>query len=342
MDGVRFLYPGTGPGPGPGPVPTGADLTVDSVEASPEDAGPGDMVTVGYRLRNAGVTDAGSFKVSAYLTGGLVPKRTDPWLGSVAEAGLDVGASRTGGILADVPTGLLPGHYRFGVLVDSDNEVSERNEANNGGATDPLLEITRPPLTIGPGHLVQADLGPLGTDRFTLTLRAGMLIKLRASQDPGSLRLAMGPEGSEAALLDTGLKKVAKGKVDIPEDGPYVIRLTSESASFSRYELLVRTKKMKTKSIEEVAGEIRIPFRVYRGSRVKAIVTGRKGFHPEAEIEGLEVPMKTTKKKVKLGAFDAEANGELTLVVRPADGEPGSAKCIIRILPPKKEIVVSR
>jgi hypothetical protein len=335
------LYPGS-PGPGPGPGPTVTDLVVDSVAYTPADAGPGDQVELQYTVRNMGANPAGGFMVFAYLTGSISPKLSDTWLGSEAETPLDPGESRLGVIEGRIPVGLNPGQYRLGVYADADSEVAESNESNNGKSSADTFRVDRPAIEVGPGQRVIGQLGPQGVDSFTMDLLAGTKLKLRCSADSGLLNLEMAQDGAVGNLHRTGLGRKLKAKIVIPAEDGYTLRLETTFAGQSTYDLSIRAKAMKTKSSGPVAGQIRIPFRVYRGSRVTALVKGKKGFAPDAGIENFTAPVKAGKGKVKVGPFDAEINGEMVLLVRPADGTPGDATWTIKVKPPKKEVGISR
>jgi hypothetical protein len=318
------------------------DLVADSVSVTPADPRPGDSVSISYVMRNAGTGETDSFTVNAYLTGGLAPSRSDPFIGTDVESGLEVGESRTGRIQGEIPADLIPGSYRIGILLDSSGDVSERDESNNGRSTDPLLTVERDAMETGPGQIVTGHLGPLGRDRFDVDLAEGSVLKLEASQDPGSIRMVLRSGASGTEYADTGLKRKAKAKLRVPADGTYEVSLESGSATFTDYELDVSAKMKKAKGETAVDGEARIPFCVYRGCVVKILVRGRKGFAPEAVIEELEAPVKSKKSKVKLGPVDAPANRWLTLVVRSADGEPGRAKYRISVKEAKEPLRIAR
>lgn len=345
MNAMRYLYPTTDPNPNPGPAPT-ADVTITTVTVDPEEAGPGDRVTIGYTVRNDGTVDAGTFKVGTYLTGALVPSTKDRFLGSKTEYGLAAGASRARTIEADVPTGLPPGHYRYGVLADIRGDVEEHFETNNGNATLPLLDIDRAALEVGPGQIIRGDLGPLGEDRFRIHLPEKASLRIRAFQEPGSLSLDMTRVGTELKLIETGLTRAAREKLKIVTAAEHEIVLTSSSANESEYELQLKVKLKSIRASEIVDGELRIPFRVWKGCTVKVSVAGKKKFVPVAEIEDLEVPVVARKTKVKLGPWTATEHAERVLVIRPGPdvqaGQGNLVKYKIRVKPPAEETVVSR
>jgi len=334
---VVFLYPGTGPGPN-----AFADLLIRSIDVTPLSAGPGDAVELTYEMQNAGTTGTGGFTAGAYLTGRLVPVAADPFVGSAAEGDLASGEFRSGRILGVVPTNLRPGKYRFGVLLDSEGVVGERNEANNGGASGAPLVITRPPIEVGPGQIVTSRLGPKGEDTFTVVLPEGTTLKLRGKVSVGNVTLTATAEGESSHLLEAGPGRKAKGKFRSPAEGTYVIRIAGTSTADSDYELRIRAKALKTKGTGDTDDEIRIPIRVYRGCIVTAVVRGKGGFAPTAEFEGLVAPEKIGRGRVKLGPFTAEENGVLTLIVRAPAGTEGTAKWSVRVKPPKQGLLITR
>lgn len=341
MDAMVALYPGSG-GPGPGPGPQVSDLVVDSVSYTPADAGPGDDVDVSYTVRNAGANPTAAFVVFATVTGTVHPRPTEPFVGSDSELPLDPGESRSGTIDGRIPAGLSPGHYRIGIFADADQEVAESNESNNGNASLATFRVDRPPIVVGPGQQVVGGLGPLGEDLFSMDLAAGTKLKLKCSTDTGLLKLDVTRDGVAGTLAKSGPGRKLKSKVEIPADGGYTLRLETTFAGQSIYEVSIGAKTMKTKSSGSIDAQIRVPFRVYRGSKVTALVKGKKGFKPDAGVENFDAPVKLGKTKAKVGPFEADRNGEMVLLVRPADGAPGEAVWTIKVKPAKKAVTLSR
>ncbi len=132
-----------------GPPPM-MDLTVPSVLV-PGFMAPGQRVTTSYTLRNAGTAPvtAGSYVTRFYLSLDPAITTADTQVGGTTfTPALAAGAtSSTLSDNVDVPAGLAPGTYYFGIIVDPFNTVAESDESNNVGMAMGTITVSAAPLS---------------------------------------------------------------------------------------------------------------------------------------------------------------------------------------------------
>jgi hypothetical protein len=110
-------------------APSLPDLTVRDVSFSPQTVTQGGSITVSWTEANIGSGNAGPYWVGTYL--GLSEYGMDYLLGSFHRDGLAVGVSRGYTQTFMIPSNVLPGIYYVTVFIDSQGDVSERDEGNN-------------------------------------------------------------------------------------------------------------------------------------------------------------------------------------------------------------------
>ena len=107
------------------------DLVAEAVFWEPNPAVEGDSVTVGFRVRNAGVADSGPFHLMLTRDGSLMCDWEVPGLapGAVFERGPGLGGATCSGRYG-IPSARVPGH-RVVFTVDDRRQVAELDERNN-------------------------------------------------------------------------------------------------------------------------------------------------------------------------------------------------------------------
>lgn len=110
-----------------------ADLIATSVTA-PTSATRGKNINLSSAVKNQGLVKAGSFTVTFHLSSDSSITSTDTLLGTKTVTSLNAGSSTNVGGNFAVPSGLAPGRYYVGVIVDSGNGVVESSESNNSKA----------------------------------------------------------------------------------------------------------------------------------------------------------------------------------------------------------------
>jgi PGF-pre-PGF domain-containing protein len=100
------------------------DLNVSSITVSPSNPIAGQSVTITATVKNLGDVDAGPFNVSTFANGVLINKNRVNGLSASSET-----------TISFQWTPASAGSYSIRVVADSENEVSEINEANNEKST---------------------------------------------------------------------------------------------------------------------------------------------------------------------------------------------------------------
>src|SRR5207253_11373217 len=113
-----------------------ADLLISSgpQTATPSTVAPGETVTLAaWTIKNQGTASTGvGFNNGFYLSIDSVITASDTYITGNSNAALAAGATfNWGGPTLTIPTGITPGNYYIGILVDRDNAVCESNEVNN-------------------------------------------------------------------------------------------------------------------------------------------------------------------------------------------------------------------
>ena len=106
------------------------DLVVDKI-SSPESAAPGEKILINTTVRNAGDGDAGTFRLSVYLSQDGTVSDDDLELGYGDVPDLAAGKSRQGSAVAVIPQNTTAGSYYIVALADSLKVVNESDKTNN-------------------------------------------------------------------------------------------------------------------------------------------------------------------------------------------------------------------
>jgi len=130
-----------------GPPPSPPDLTVTSVSFSPSSA-TGGQISVTFTVKNQGGSASGSFSVRISLANSTWG--TTYSLGNFPMDSLNAGESRTVTIAASIPSSVPSGSYWVTVFADSFQQISESNENNNIGSSDPYKFTWGVPYTPTP------------------------------------------------------------------------------------------------------------------------------------------------------------------------------------------------
>ncbi len=122
-------------------VPPLPDLAVTAVSFDPTVAQLGASITVVERVVNNGTADAGSFRVSAYLSIDPSVTTSDILLGSRTISALALGAQSDSVNVYPLPNGIGNASYTLGVIADDLQAIQEPNEANNRLIAPGLLDV---------------------------------------------------------------------------------------------------------------------------------------------------------------------------------------------------------
>jgi len=122
------------------------DLVVDAVTV-PDTATPGEEIQINTTVRNAGDGDAGTFRLTVYLSkdGTVSDDVVELGFGDVLD--LAAGKSRQGKAAAMIPQNITPGSYYVVALADSLTAVTESDKTNNSRAIDAPITIMAPVAT---------------------------------------------------------------------------------------------------------------------------------------------------------------------------------------------------
>jgi len=166
-------------------VPNMPDLVIDNVTWSPAGYSAGDEVTFDIRIKNQGIKEAYSFRITYYVDGSIV--------GYKDISRIDAGATVT----ENFPWVATAGSHTIKIVADSNNQVAELDETNN------LRMVTLPP----PDLIIQ-DIAWSPTEASvgdTITFTASIL-----NQGSGNT------QNSEATCYIDG---ISIGHQDLPEIG---------------------------------------------------------------------------------------------------------------------------
>ncbi|MAK78170.1 MAG: hypothetical protein CL992_02730, partial [Euryarchaeota archaeon] len=126
-----------------------ADLTVDYLSASWTTADAGDRKSISTRIKNIGSSSASSFKWGLYLSTDTTITTSDILLDDYSRSSLSSGSTYTSTKYVDIPTSITGGYYYVGMIVDTQNRISESNENNNDDYDTGRVHVYEQPDLIG-------------------------------------------------------------------------------------------------------------------------------------------------------------------------------------------------
>jgi hypothetical protein len=106
-----------------------ADLVVESLSV-PKAAHIGGMVEITTTIRNDGPISSGPFAVALYLSKDSTITENDILI-SYGETELPAGTTRSATAYPIIPASTLPGEWYFGIILDPDRVVTEKDRGNN-------------------------------------------------------------------------------------------------------------------------------------------------------------------------------------------------------------------
>jgi len=106
-----------------------ADLAVESLSA-PKSAYIGGMVEITTVIRNDGPISSGPFAVALYLSKDSIITENDILI-SYGQTELPAGTTRSATAHPIIPADLSPGEWYFGIILDPDEVVTEKDRRNN-------------------------------------------------------------------------------------------------------------------------------------------------------------------------------------------------------------------
>ncbi len=115
------------------------DLTVVEVTTEGQ-AHAGDDISVNTTIKNDGDVDAGSFIVGLYLSPNNTITKDNTLLALGTIENLPAGLVRTGTAMAGIPANLTPGEYYIGIIIDTEDVITEKDKINNIGVSkNPII-----------------------------------------------------------------------------------------------------------------------------------------------------------------------------------------------------------
>jgi uncharacterized membrane protein len=147
------------------------DLTVLNLAVAPTSVNAGNMVRVTFAVSNSGTVSAPASRVTVVLSNDNIITAQDTVLTSVMTGALSPGASQSFqvDITAPVPPQGSTGPFFIGVIVDSDNSVTEASETNNT-ANATINIISMADLTVQNLTVNRATASPGDTVRVSFTI----------------------------------------------------------------------------------------------------------------------------------------------------------------------------
>ncbi len=340
-EGCRFLYPEPPPPP---PPPSDADLVLDSVTFGPEDATDGDEIDVTFSFRNAGTDATGAFAATVYLAEGATVTPADRYLRAAIQGSLDPGAARTVTVHTRLPDALEPRIYRIGVILDAQQAVGDRDRNNNAGVATHVLQGGGELVRIGPGYRVQGTLVSFGHAAFLMDLAAGTNVKVKAQLEGGTLELVLEDEESGEPVVERRRLGRANARLRVPRDGTYRVRLASENAAVSRYELSVGSNTIRRRGALNVTQANRVELPGYLGCYVDARIRAQGDVRPTAEWIDVETQIESRGggRRLRLRPTLVTTTGPLFLTLTQGEGPPGPVRYDIRERVPRKGPLIRR
>lgn len=117
------------------------DLTIPDLSSDAEGE-RGGIMNVSTSIRNNGAADAGPFVVELYLSRDAALSDEDILIGMGEVSELPAGTQTDGSAPSPIPQNLTPGMYYFGIVIDSEQDVTEIDESNNVGFAQNPVTIT--------------------------------------------------------------------------------------------------------------------------------------------------------------------------------------------------------
>ncbi len=133
-------------------VPQSSSDLLPTTVTAPATATDGTSIAVSWQVTNQGITAAGSWQDSVYLSSTSSITSRSILLGTETHTGgLGDGASYTASLSAALPA-IAPGSYYVLVEIDCLYQVADLNRSNNTLAAESgLLDVSLPALTVGKG-----------------------------------------------------------------------------------------------------------------------------------------------------------------------------------------------
>jgi hypothetical protein len=112
------------------------DLTCSSFDFSPDNASPGDVITLNSTVMNGGNVASPEIDVHFYLSTDNIITETDYSLGQATVSHLDPLESITIESVLILPSSLDDGEYFVSYFIDQEDDLNESNENNNTGVAE--------------------------------------------------------------------------------------------------------------------------------------------------------------------------------------------------------------
>ncbi len=161
------------------------NLVAQSITA-PATAYKGSQIPVTSTFSNIGTGAAGAFAAGVYFSTDQTINQSDIFSGfTCAVPGLASGATAQCNGSVPVPSGVLPGNYYVGLVVDRQNQVVENSESDNGVAAANATDVRRNPLD------------PIVNGGFETGDLSGWTVKELTPRSNPNLPLSVRPAGVE-------------------------------------------------------------------------------------------------------------------------------------------------
>ena len=162
-----------------------ADLVVQNLTISPASAPIGGTINVSFSIRNQGIVSAGASSAAIVYSSDATIDASDQVLARVSVAGLAAsGTSNFPTNSVTIPAGAVIGSRFIAVIADSQNAVTEGNEANNTASIGLNVLLPKPDLAVTNLSLSTTSGTPGSTVSvsFNATNRGGAVVSTSLAQ----------------------------------------------------------------------------------------------------------------------------------------------------------------
>ena len=245
-------------------------LDVDLVSSAPTLSGetftPGTPVTLDAIIQNQGTADAGAFTALVVLSPDPEIDANDTVIETIEIGSLAAGADAPQSLAIDVPASIINRPWYLGIVLDTDSDVAETDEANNvaeyanlvttaggSGCTEDASEpndVEAQATALTPGTLTALQVCGATTDWFTFDLGPGdrMTSVIDFQNVNGNLALAVFAEGSSTPIMSSngsGNTETVNTGIALAS-GTYLLRVTLGAGGGNEYAL--------TSTLEDAGG----------------------------------------------------------------------------------------
>ncbi len=136
------------------------DLIISSSTVSSTTLASGLSYYSSATVKNTGSSPSGYSYLTAYLSTNTTISSDDVYLGQSYVSGLSAGGTSQEGLSLSIPTNITNGNYYVLFVVDYENAVSEKNEANNIDYKAVTISTPSPDLTVSGSSVSATTIAP--------------------------------------------------------------------------------------------------------------------------------------------------------------------------------------